>query len=76
MITSKPILLKFGSSYFKLVKYDSYCDTHSSFGTGDSYNNSKSSRTKTGTKISRFFGHFNDVLLNLTIQYLHHYSSN
>ena len=28
MITSKPILLKFGSSYFKLVKYDSYCDTH------------------------------------------------
>ena len=34
MITSKPILLKFGSSYSKLVKYDVYCDTHSSFGTG------------------------------------------
>ena len=29
MITSKPILLKFERSYFKFIKYDIYCDTHS-----------------------------------------------
>ena len=29
MITSKPILLKLERSYFKFIKYDIYCDTHS-----------------------------------------------